>query len=85
MVNFREKYGAWLNEHRAAVKRYKQKNGIAVRALKAGHKVKWEASLVKEVVGELSMRRIMAALCIHQTPRTTRVAMYASPPHLTSK
>lgn len=62
-----------LTEHKAAVKKQDQKNGIAVHAWKSGHQVDWESAKVKEVVPNLSHRRIAEALHIHQTAKTTNL------------
>ena len=62
-----------LTEHRAAVKKCDQKNGIAVHAWKSGHQVEWESAKVKEVAPNLAHRRIVEALHIHRTPNTTNL------------
>ena len=38
-----------LTEHRAGVRKWDQRNGIAVHAWKSGHQVEWESAKVKEV------------------------------------
>ena len=79
-----------LTKHKAAVKKQDHKNCIAVYAWKSGHQVEWKSAKVKEVVPNLSHRRIAEALHIHQTPNTTnldcRLTVSGSPsshdPHL---
>ena len=62
-----------LTEHKAAVKKCDNKNGIAAHVWKSGHQVDWESATVKEVVPNLAHRRIAEALHIYQTPNTTNV------------
>ena len=75
-------------EHKAAVKKYDNKNGIAVHAWKSGHQVDWESAKVKNVVPNLAHRRITEALHTHQKPNTTNLDLgrhdLSLPPHMTS-
>ena len=62
-----------LTEHKAELKKFDNKNGIAVHAWKSGHQVEWESVMVKAVVPNLAHRKITKALHIHQTPNTTNL------------
>ena len=59
-----------LIEHRTAMRKNDQKNGIAVHAWDKGHQMKWQSAKVKEVETNLANRRIMEALDIQQLPHT---------------
>ena len=60
-------------KHEVAVKKQDQKNGIAVHAWKSERQVDWESAKVKQVVPNLSHRRIAEALHIHQIANTTNL------------
>ena len=62
-----------LIEHKVAVKKCDNKNGIAVYAWKSGHQVEWEPAKVTEVVHNLAHRRIAEALHIYLTPNMTNL------------
>ena len=78
-------------EHKVAVKKCANQNGITVHAWKPGHQVDWESAKVKEVVPNIAHRKIAEVLLIHQTPNTTNLdcmwpdlrQYLVPPPHMT--
>ena len=55
-----------ISEHKAAVKRHDEKNGIAVHAWDNQHKVDWQEAKVLQTETNYSKRRTMEAVHIHQ-------------------
>ena len=59
-----------ISEHKQTVKRYDQKNGIAVHVMSKGHTINWEEASVKTLETGYWKRRVLEAIRIQRLPNT---------------
>ena len=59
-----------ISEHKQAVKRRDQKNGIAVHVMNKGHNINWEGASVKTSEMGYWKRRVQEAIRIQSLPNT---------------
>ena len=62
-----------MKEHKYAVKRHDEKNGVAVHAWTAQHRVDWSAAKVRTTEEHLWKREVLEAIYIKRQPVTSNL------------